>query len=218
MLWTLALAHLLGDYPLQTNRMVELKRTWSGLSLHVVIHFVTMLVVVWPASGTLWPYLLALAGLHFVIDLLKNVLSVRQPRWIIRSYLGDQVLHLLSIWMIATWIEGAVPSASPLLPVTVTIYLIGYLLVTYVWSISERVLVHMNPAYQAAVESLFWLRMSLRAGLLTLLLLVTNLTGIPTSAPSMGILYLTSHYGRRALVTDVVVTFVVVLFLLLVGI
>jgi hypothetical protein len=215
MLWTLMLAHLLADYPLQTDWMVKMKRTWQGLTLHVAIHFVTMIVLLWPASAALWPYLLVLAGLHFAIDTLKNLLSIWRPQWVIRTYAADQLLHLLSIWLIATWIEQAAPAPTPLLGGTPVIYAIGYLLATYVWSISERILAHMNPAYQAEVELQLWPRMALRAALLTVILLGSRLAAGTTAIAAVAIFYLSSQFGRRALLTDIGVTFGSVTFILL---
>lgn len=214
MLWILVMAHLLGDYPLQTNRMVEMKQRWEGLILHVIIHFIIMLILLWPASATLWPYFLLLTGAHFAIDVLKRVLSQSRPRWISRTYLADQGLHLLSIWFISTWIERTVPFTAPLLPTTVTIYLIGYLLVTYVWSISERTMTHTNPSYRAEIETLFWPRISLRAGLLTLFLLGANLISGDTAVVAVSMFYLSSRFGRRILLTDMWVTLTVALFVL----
>ncbi len=139
MFWILFLAHLIADYPLQTDWMVRAKRTWSGLTLHVTIHFVTMLVLVWPATRFIWPQLLALAGLHFAIDAFKNYLATHKPGWVVGPYFFDQFLHLVSIWMVATWIMSSPPPVSPLLPVSWAILSIGYLLATYVWYITERV-------------------------------------------------------------------------------
>ena len=97
---TLLLAHLLADYPLQTNWMVQAKRTWPGLTLHVGIHLAVMLVLTAPSFAQSWPFLLMLAALHFAIDSLKNILACRRPHWVTGPYLFDQFLHLLAIGLL----------------------------------------------------------------------------------------------------------------------
>lgn len=210
MFWILFLAHLIADYPLQTDWMVQAKRTWSGLTVHVTIHFVTMLVLVWPATRFIWPQLLALAGLHFAIDAFKNYLATHKPGWVVGPYFFDQFLHLVSIWIVATWIMSSPPPVSPLLPVSWAILSIGYLLATYVWYITERVIVHGRPSYGKLVQATRWSRIILRGGLLTLGMLFFGLANRsiawvilpPFSTPS----------GRRALLTDIVVVTGVLIF------
>ncbi len=44
MFWPLLLSHLVADYPLQTDGMVQAKKTLPGLTVHVAVHLLTMLV------------------------------------------------------------------------------------------------------------------------------------------------------------------------------
>jgi hypothetical protein len=38
MFWPLLLSHLVADYPLQTDAMVQAKKTVPGLTVHVAVH------------------------------------------------------------------------------------------------------------------------------------------------------------------------------------
>jgi hypothetical protein len=207
---TLFLAHLIADYPLQSDWLVKAKRSWSGLCVHVGIHLGVLLLLCLPDTPKLWPYLLALATAHFAIDAFKNLLSRHRPQWVAAPYLVDQLLHILSIWAIGLWVEFTLPGGWPL-DRPWQIYAVAFLLVTRVWYISERVLFYANHEYQVELWQQRWIRMAARAVLLALLLGVERLLVYPTTvAGAIALLpYGTSTYGRRALVTDVSVTVVV---------
>lgn len=211
--WLLYLAHFLGDYPLQPGWLVKAKRNWRGLLLHVCIHLAAMLLVVGPVRRLIWPYLLLLAGSHFAIDMLKNLFFKYRPQWVIGPHLFDQFLHLLSILLIANWIQGAVPET--LLPERHVwpIYVVGYLLATYVWFITERIVSYADPAYQREVTAYPWSRMITRAALVTLFLLGWQFlpAAIVPAAATIQIPYAGGRYGRRALVTDLCVALTVAL-------
>ena len=79
MFWPLFLAHLLADYPLQTDSMVRAKKALPGLTMHVTIHLLTLVVILngfirFEWSATL-PAVLAVTVLHFGIDTWKNFFS-----------------------------------------------------------------------------------------------------------------------------------------------
>jgi hypothetical protein len=219
MFWTFFLAHLIGDYPLQTSWMVQAKRTWWGLTLHVMVHLVVLLVLVGPARRELWLYLLALAAIHFGIDTLKNLINKYRPQWVVGPYIFDQLLHLLSFPLIVAWIERTRPAIT--LPVARPwlLYAIGYLLATYVWYITERILSHKDEAYKREMAAQLWPRMAARALLVTIFLLNWPLLlGISAlAATTAPIPYITGNYGRRALLTDIVVALVIMIFLKMTG-
>ncbi len=175
MFWYLLLAHFVADYPLQPGWMARQKIHFKVLLLHVTIHFITMLVIVWGAAPQLWPYLLALAGIHFLIDTGKNTVVKLRPQWISGPYLIDQTFHYLSIGLIAVWIDRSATPFNLPLSQTVAIIAVGYLLVSYVWLISERVLTSSNPRYQKLIMEQGWQRMLVRAALLTVLLITGRL-------------------------------------------
>jgi hypothetical protein len=204
---TLLLAHLIADYPLQTEWMVKAKRTWPGLCAHVAIHLAVLLLVCLPHTAELWPFLLALAVAHLAMDAFKNFLARRRPQWVNGPYLFDQLLHFLSIWAIAAWAPTILPGGWPI-ERSWQIYLIAFLLVTIVCYISERVLHHANPAYQRELIAQRWTRMGARAILLALLVWLGGVTILcgSTATKVAPLPYFSGVYGRRALLTDLFVT------------
>lgn len=216
MFWYLFLAHLIADYPLQTNRIVEAKKRWPGLTVHVVIHLVTMFIIVGAARWVIWPYLIALMIIHFGIDTSKNMISILRPKWVILPYLLDQAFHILSILFISNLIAQRLGSERLSSTSQWIIYAIGYLLVTYVWFITERVVTYGNKAYQSLVNKHAWSRMLGRAILCSGLLLGWNLSE-GALLWSLGLLlqwpYSSGEYWRRMLLTDFSVTLSVVIFI-----
>lgn len=211
---TLFLAHLIADYPLQTTWLVKAKRTLPGLTLHVGIHLGVLLLICLPYTASLWPYLLLLAISHFAIDSFKNLLARRRPQWVAGPYLFDQFLHILSIWAIGLWIEASLPGGWPI-DRPWQVYAIAFLLVTWVWYISELVLFQASHDYWVELLQHKWTRIAARAILLALLVWVERL--LANSAPVMAatalVPYVSGSFCRRALLTDVTVTAVVAILL-----
>ena len=208
-----SLCHFIADYFLQTIAMVEAKKKFWGLSVHVTIHFITMLVVV---AGLLQidltlvlPGILALTGCHFAIDTWKNILSKLQPGWVIFNYLQDQVLHIVSILLIAVWME---PNPVLLTESTWIIPVLGLVLVTQPWHITERVVAYQNPDYQQWVNEQSWTRMISRALLLSAWFIGWNIWALLVIV--VGLLYhwldLVGPFRLRALLIDVSVVFCIV--------
>jgi hypothetical protein len=207
---TFFLAHLIADYPLQTNWMVQAKRTWSGLTLHVTIHLATLLVLCLPDLPRLWPFIVALGLAHFAIDAFKNLVMSHRPRWVIGPYIFDQFLHILSIWLIAYWADSLLAGGWPI-DRPWQIYAAGFLLATKVWYITERVLFYADEGYQYELFRQQWPRMAARALMLALLLSIGRLNPASTMLPATLALfpYGTRVYGRRALLIDATVAAVV---------
>lgn len=100
----LLLAHVLGDFLLQTNAMVRAKRRPTVFGAHGAIHLALMLALLgqWAHPA---PYLLALA--HLCIDAVKLALPDR-----LRWFVLDQAAHLATLWAAALlwpgmWAQGA---------------------------------------------------------------------------------------------------------------
>lgn len=98
LLTTLALAHLLADFPLQSN-LIAARKTKSIFMLltHVLIH----VLVSWALLGFkwgCWPIILAVGVGHFAVDWLK-------PRVIhtnlVRAFLIDQCAHMFMLFFVA---------------------------------------------------------------------------------------------------------------------
>lgn len=87
----LLLAHLLGDFPLQTDGVYALKRRyWLGTLLHAAIHGgITMLLLANPGHG--WPVAAWVAITHFLVDDWKAHAGIR-PQSL--GFVVDQALHV----------------------------------------------------------------------------------------------------------------------------
>ncbi|MCA9917983.1 MAG: DUF3307 domain-containing protein [Anaerolineales bacterium] len=131
--FVLLLAHLLADFPLQTNRIFRLKVTSNaGLALHVMIHVVmTALLLRQPARYL--DLLLALAVAHFLTDWVK-VRFPTDPQW--PGFVLDQLAHLAAIVALAWW-RPVVTAVLPLwlmLPLIIFVLLPAGLMLLWVWA------------------------------------------------------------------------------------
>jgi len=95
---TLLLGHLIADFPLQTDWVVQLKkRHFTGLALHAGIHVgVTALLIRDPFYH--WPILVILGLAHFATDWLKLRFTTHSQA---PGFLIDQAAHLGVILLIA---------------------------------------------------------------------------------------------------------------------
>ncbi|NDJ75711.1 MAG: DUF3307 domain-containing protein [Chloroflexi bacterium] len=94
----LLFAHLLADYPLQTDWLVVRKgNIKSGLLLHGgIVGFMSLLAVA-PYLGEVWLAVLVLTVLHTLQDFLKVQLGPRLKTHPVVPYFGDQILHYITI-------------------------------------------------------------------------------------------------------------------------
>lgn len=94
----LFLAHLLGDFFLQPLSWVkdkESKKLKSGkLYLHILLHAILMLLIVWDLSK--WPVILSIAVAHFVIDIGK-LYAQKDGKSKRYWFFIDQLLHVAAI-------------------------------------------------------------------------------------------------------------------------
>lgn len=105
----LLLAHFIGDFFLQPNKWVKDKEEKKIKSiyiyLHVLIHFVLLLLFTWNAvAADLFKYLpliTVIAGSHFFIDLIK--LYAQQDTNKRRWFFIDQALHLIILFVVAQY-------------------------------------------------------------------------------------------------------------------
>ncbi len=230
MVWYILLAHFLADYPLQFPWILRNKRRARAVAIHVGIHLVVMLILVGSERARLWPYLAVLAGVHLFIDLGKNLTYKLRPNWVAVPYIVDQCIHYMIIFGTAAWIQAALGDIALPFDPAWAVLATSYLVVMYVWFISERILVYGVPSYQAEVQTQSWSRMLTRGGLLTLLLAAT---GFPTtsflatgslwmSAFSMNVFsasatpilpYMSGKHRWRALLTDLAVVLAIWIFI-----
>jgi hypothetical protein len=213
MVWSLLLAHFLGDFVFQSDWMVRNRDKLWVLSLHASTHFVLMFFFMVQLRLTLWPYLLLIALIHFGQDRIKIILTNRRPEWIQQAFIIDQALHFATIWAVARWIQISSGPFSVLEKPVWVIVAIGYLAVTYVWFISERVFNLANMDYLLSINNTKFPRMLARAGLVSVFLLFRNWS-FPGLAMVLSNPYPPSKFRQRALLTDVGVSLFAVIFIL----
>ena len=133
---TLLLAHLLGDFPLQTNKVFKLKNEGNwGLALHIAIHLLVTAVLI----KTPWHFWLPLALLgtaHFITDWFKLRYPGKNQAF---GFVTDQLIHFVTIFIISLWI----PNLPSLLPIWVLIIAIPLAFVpaimTFFWVWANQV-------------------------------------------------------------------------------
>lgn len=212
MLWILLLAHFIADYPLQPDSMARRKDNLWVLTLHAGILFSLMVLLVGSIRAIIWPQLLLLSLFHLLQDKLKVWLTNLWAKGVVIFYFLDQCIHLMAIWGLVLWVQKrGMISAVTGKPVW-AIILMAYLLVTYVWFITERVIHHVDVNYLKSVNETKVPRMLARAGLVSMFLLVRSWISL-TIAPLISYPYPPTNYRKRALLTDVSVSLAVMVFL-----
>jgi hypothetical protein len=111
LLATLILAHLIADFPLQTNGIFRLKhRHWAGVLLHAAIHGAVAAILLQDPFAR-WPMLVTLVGVHFTIDWLKLRIDFRLKSL---GFILDQITHGLALLLLATWPSEITGVLSPM--------------------------------------------------------------------------------------------------------
>jgi len=212
MFWNLLLAHFLGDFVFQTDWMVKNRDNLWVLTLHASIHFVMMFILAVTMRSVIWPYLLLIATLHWIQDRIKNNITNKRPNWIGMGFIIDQVIHFAVIWVVI-WLfqTGTGLVDSPEKPIWVMVA-IAYVCVTYVWFVIERIFNLANLDYLQNINITKFPRMFSRASLISLFLLFWNwaTTGLAIVVPNP---YPQSKFRQRAVITDVSVSVLAMVFL-----
>lgn len=131
--FTLLLAHLLADFPLQTNLIFRLKISSNiGLVLHVAIHLL-MTGILLQNPGQHVDLLLFLGVAHFATDWIKVRFPGKQ-QW--PGFILDQMAHLTAILFLAIWRPDttAVLPLWLLLPLILFVFLPAALMLLWVWA------------------------------------------------------------------------------------
>ncbi len=215
MFWRLFLAHLLGDYLLQPDWIVFNKRRIWALGLHAAIHFAAMFLLVGIYYEDAWPKLLILAFIHLIMDWMKESLTKLSDINSAITYVIDQMIHIVILGVVAIWIEGDLALAFTSTGVQWLIYASGYLLTTYVWYITERIVFNKDGTYLPEIIGASWSRMITRAILFTGWLVAGEGLKAGAMVLSFHIPYLSDTYRKRALVTDIIVPLVIAIGVLL---
>lgn len=212
MFWNLLLAHFLGDFVFQTDWMVSKRDHLWVLTAHAGIHFALMFLLVGQTRSAIWPFLLLLSILHLLQDRLKNDLTNRRPDWVRKGFIIDQAFHFAIIWAIIYLFErvtGPVNFTDKPMGVLLTI---TYVFISYVWFIIERIFNLSDSDYLQYINKTKFPRMLSRAGLVSLFPLTWTWAksglAIIFSNP-----YPQSQFRRRAILTDVSVSLLAMVFL-----
>ncbi len=147
MLYTMLIAHLLGDYVLQSGSLARWKaRSPVGLLVHGSIVSITTLMCAGLVDPSWWPYALLIGLTHTAIDLVRaRFLRTTNPGWELAWYVLDQLAHVAVIVAMVIW-SGVPLQSQPALATLVgrsyfashsggwladrrmSVYVIGYLL------------------------------------------------------------------------------------------
>ena len=103
------LAHLAGDFPLQTESIIRAKqRGFAGLAIHGLVHYLAVLASLLAFSpvrvGTVYcqALLLAYVAFHVLLDFLKTrYLKLRGRPDSTAPFVIDQVLHVLTAFVLS---------------------------------------------------------------------------------------------------------------------
>ena len=172
--FTLLLAHLLGDFPLQTDKIFKLKTQSNfGLAIHVAIHLgVTALLIHRPL--TYWPILLILGIAHFTTDWVKlNFPSKNQAA----GFLWDQLVHYITILLIGLWVPD-LPAILPtwiMIPAIILAFIPAIMTFFWVWATQIQHASLENESICITWASVSLLPMSQRIG--QIIILVIALAG-----------------------------------------
>ncbi|MBN2357677.1 DUF3307 domain-containing protein [candidate division KSB1 bacterium] len=104
----LLLAHIIGDFPLQTDAIYRLKqKSYWGVILHVAVCTIVNIIMLFQflTSYATWIAILFLALFHFALDRTKILLTVFKAKDGLRYFFIDQAFHILSLYIAALWLQ-----------------------------------------------------------------------------------------------------------------
>ena len=154
----LLMAHLIGDFLLQPGSWVAAKESkklaaWQ-LYVHVLIHFLLITILVWDINFIIWALMISLA--HLAIDIFKITRKKSANRSTL--FFVDQALHLLSIYLVWVWYEGASLPFYLLNDVRVISFITLFIFITIPTSIIIKVAIskwtpHTEDMYDSSLQS-----------------------------------------------------------------
>ncbi len=124
----LLIAHLVGDFVLQTEQMALKKGFVLGwLFLHALELGLITWLLCWSVAA--WPVVVVVFLTHLIFDWIKPRLKGHPLRW----YLVDQIAHLITLWFCAQWMVAHIDlqdmPLSTLLSFHTQVLIAAYLLV-----------------------------------------------------------------------------------------
>lgn len=121
---SLLISHILADFYLQTNKLVEQKEDEKTTKLflcnikHALVYLICEMIVLFPVFKSFYIiHILMLALIHFIIDSLKSVIiryyKQKKPnndinRFDVCIFIIDQVLHMITIIGFAIYFDHTV--------------------------------------------------------------------------------------------------------------
>jgi len=212
MFWNLLLAHLIGDFLLQTDWMVRNRDRFWVLTLHVSIHLGAMLLLIGNARSEYWVLIFLIALIHFGQDALKIFFVRKLPAWSVPAFILDQILHYSIIWAFVWFYSTGTGNFVLTQKTNWVIYGISFIFVTFVWFITEKVIYQLNPDYIARINETKYSRMLARSGMVSVFLLIRTWI-FPGLAIVLQNPYSSTEYRQRFLLTDLGVSTFVFVFL-----
>ncbi len=106
--YLLLFAHLLGDFPLQSDFVFRKKqKSMMGVLLHVAIFAAAALVIFIPFLGywPVWVAILLLSLFHVALDQFKLTIANSSASDRFLYFIVDQILHFLSLWLAGVWLS-----------------------------------------------------------------------------------------------------------------
>jgi hypothetical protein len=221
MVYTMFLAHLLGDYLFQWEALARWKaRSLRGVLAHGVIVALTTLACAVAVDPCWWAEALVIGLTHTTIDLVRaRLLRAKSPVWELIWYLADQLAHV-SVILAVTMRSGAPEApamdglARTLADPRVLAYGIGYVFllnpawvllrftVRGLWGADAAPCLGVGEKHGPMMERVL-IATCILAGqfyLVPLVLLPRRLVSIRVSVGEVGVLMrLTSHWAETAL-------------------
>jgi len=137
----LFLAHILGDYVLQTNAWVKSKQKKKlrspALYLHILVHGALVMLLVWDLR--FWLPALVIMASHLLIDIIRLYLPSKNHKTV--WFLLDQFLHLIVLAAVVVWWKQIEVTVAFLQNPLFLIYATGVVFVTLPSSVIIRVMV-----------------------------------------------------------------------------
>ena len=98
----LLLAHLVGDFLLQSNALCESKERKHHKSAFMYVHALIIALLSWVAIGNyhLWSYAVIIGVTHLLIDIAKSYVKTQTLVW----FVGDQILHIFVLLIVSYFI------------------------------------------------------------------------------------------------------------------
>jgi hypothetical protein len=142
----LTIAHLLGDFVLQPNKLIEKKyHSWKGTLIHALIigALTTLLLFPYLASAKTWLIILLITALHFLQDLAKVSFDKKiNKNKSTLPFFVDQALHLTVLTVMASYLEvsNLIPLPAALSDLyyseTILIAIVSIIVLTYTLDIT----------------------------------------------------------------------------------